>query len=92
MGGICVAVTSKKEKEKELREMGAEEVVVVKRGEEFHKTIKEKCDVCLENVGLPTFNSSLRSLKPGGRLVVIGNVQLGRVELNLGSLFSFFFN
>ena len=31
-------------------------------------------DMVIENVGAPTFDDNLRSLKPGGRLVLIGNV------------------
>ena len=38
----------------------------------------------IENVGAPTFSDSLRSLKPGGRLVLIGNVTNENVKLPLG--------
>jgi D-arabinose 1-dehydrogenase-like Zn-dependent alcohol dehydrogenase len=41
-------------------------------------------DLVLENVGSPTFNAGLRSLKVGGRLALVGNVVEARVELNLG--------
>ena len=41
-------------------------------------------DLALDAVGRPTFSRSLRSLKFGGRLVVIGNVQPVPVDLPLG--------
>jgi acryloyl-coenzyme A reductase len=38
----------------------------------------------MDCVGQPTFNASLRSLRPGGRMVLIGNVIEEMVTLNLG--------
>jgi D-arabinose 1-dehydrogenase-like Zn-dependent alcohol dehydrogenase len=81
LGARVVAVTSNPEKEKALREHGADEVIV---GTEFHKQIGATAQVALDLVGAPTFNSSLRSLGMGGRLVVVGNVTTSRVELNPG--------
>jgi acryloyl-coenzyme A reductase len=37
-------------------------------------------------VGAPTFNAALRSLRLGGRLVVVGNVTPEKVSMNLGYL------
>src|SRR5205807_1511692 len=42
--------------------------------------------VALELVGAPTFNDALRSLRFGGRMVVVGNVTTERVEVNPGYL------
>lgn len=41
-------------------------------------------DMVIENVGAPTLGDSLRSLKPGGRLVLIGNVTNESAPLPLG--------
>jgi D-arabinose 1-dehydrogenase-like Zn-dependent alcohol dehydrogenase len=41
-------------------------------------------DVVADCVGSPTFNASLRSLRIGGRLIVIGNVVQEKAALNLG--------
>lgn len=41
-------------------------------------------DLALELVGEPTFNSSIRCLKPTGRVVVVGNISTTSVKLNLG--------
>jgi len=41
-------------------------------------------DMAFEAVGAPTFMGSLRSLKPRGRLVLIGNVTTGTANLPVG--------
>ena len=46
-----------------------------------------KADVVLENVGRPTWDKSLRSLKPGGRLVTCGGTGGTTVELSIPRLF-----
>ncbi|MBI2058745.1 MAG: alcohol dehydrogenase catalytic domain-containing protein [Nitrospirae bacterium] len=86
-GASVVAVTSSDGKKKHLEEMGADEVHVSPTGS-FHKEIgggpMGGVDVAVEIVGSATFNSSLRCLKPGGRLILVGNVTGERVELNPG--------
>src|SRR5207237_5251503 len=42
------------------------------------------CDVALELTGAPTWNASVRSVRRGGRIVLVGNVTTERVELNPG--------
>lgn len=59
--------------------------VLIDDGAGFHKRLPGGAvDVALDCVGAPTFNASLRSLVVGGRLVAVGNITGGRVELNLG--------
>jgi D-arabinose 1-dehydrogenase-like Zn-dependent alcohol dehydrogenase len=87
LGARVVAVTSNPNKVELIKKYGADEVVV--SSGDFHKqigatVIGATVDVALDLVGAPTFNSSLRSLGFGGRLVVIGNVTASRVELNPG--------
>lgn len=52
---------------------------------EFSKEMKSHggADVVIENVGPATWNQSLRSLKPGGRMVVCGATTGPKVELTL---------
>jgi D-arabinose 1-dehydrogenase-like Zn-dependent alcohol dehydrogenase len=53
---------------------------------EFSKGVKDAVggvDVVVENVGKPTWDQSVRSLKPGGRLAVCGATAGNRVELFL---------
>jgi len=58
--------------------------VVVDDGTGFHRKIGDQVDVVLDCVGSPTFNSSLRSVRMGGHVVVVGNVSKERAALNLG--------
>ncbi len=46
-----------------------------------------QADVVFENVGAATWNSSLRALKPGGRLVTCGGTAGSTVEVSLPRLF-----
>jgi D-arabinose 1-dehydrogenase-like Zn-dependent alcohol dehydrogenase len=82
LGAEVIAVVRREEHVEALRGLGAHEVIVDSGGE-FHKRARG-IDVALECVGQPTFNSSLRSLRLGGRIVIIGNVVVTRAELNLG--------
>jgi acryloyl-coenzyme A reductase len=70
-----------------LEALGAEEVLV-DEGTRFHgKTAK--VDLAIEAVGQPTFGAALRSLRTGGRMVILGNVLPEKVGLNLGYLITF---
>lgn len=56
----------------------------------FSKELKgagEAADVVVENVGAATFEQSLRSLRPGGRLVVCGSTSGPSVEVSLPLVF-----
>lgn len=70
-----------------VRELGAGEVVVDEKNA-FHAKAG-KVDVALDTVGHATFPSALRSLKVGGRIVVIGNIDAEKVALNLGYVITF---
>jgi D-arabinose 1-dehydrogenase-like Zn-dependent alcohol dehydrogenase len=82
LGAHVVAVTSNANKKAALEAWGADEVILAQG--EFHKQVGARAQVALELVGAPTFNSSLRTLGFGGRLVLVGNVTASRVELNPG--------
>ena len=88
LGGRAVAITTSAEKETALREAGADDVVVDHQGD-FPRRVRELtrgvgADVVLDLVGAPTLERSLRALRGGGRLVLVGNVRAERVELNPG--------
>ncbi|WP_084802318.1 alcohol dehydrogenase catalytic domain-containing protein, partial [Acidiplasma aeolicum] len=86
LGGIPIAETSSKWKDEELYKLGAE--YVVHADDDYNKDIKkitgDGVDIALEDVGIATFNKTLRSLKTGGRMVVIGNLKPDPVSLPLG--------
>ena len=84
LGLVAVAVIRDPKHELFCRDQGASEVIVSPSGR-FHDAIPGGLvDLVLECVGQATFNSSLRCLKMGGGLSVIGNVQDVRAEFNLG--------
>lgn len=75
-GAHVIAATSTPEKAAEVRELGAEEVLLYRDVDVAHKvrelTGGEGVDVVYDSVGQATFESSLRSLKARGLLVLYG--------------------
>jgi acryloyl-coenzyme A reductase len=75
LGARVIAVTRSEEKAKVIAQF-ADDVVI---GQRFSDAIKSMTngigtDVIIEAVGTPTLEESLRSLRMGGRAVIIGNV------------------
>lgn len=83
LGATVIAVVRDERHREYLTELGAAHVIV-DDGSTFHKKLPGLADVAMDCVGKPTFNSALRSLKVGGRLVAVGNIVPERAELNLG--------
>jgi len=82
----AIAVTSSPAKESALRDAGAA-AVIVSPDQQFHEQVRvltrgAGADGVIEIAGSPTFRSSIRSLRAGGRLVFVGNVVPGPVHLN----------
>lgn len=90
-GAYVVAVTSSEEKAERIREAGAHEVVIIKRGEDFSARVRKVTDggvdVCIDNVGSPTFQATRRSFAMGGRWVFVGQLTGEFVQLNPAQLF-----
>ena len=91
LGARTIAVVSSDEKEKVAREAGADEVV--RSDGEWKNEVKDLSgggvDVVLDPVGGDRFTDSLRSLREGGRAVVVGftggsipEVKVNRLLLN----------
>jgi acryloyl-coenzyme A reductase len=89
IGARVLAVTGNEAKSERLKELGADEIVVSPNGD-FHDAVRRVtnggADVALELTGSATFASALRSLRARGRMVVIGNIDTGRVSVNLGAM------
>jgi len=86
MGLRTFAITASAGKESELRKAGADEVIVTPDCE-FHERVRaatagEGAAAVIEIAGAPTFASSIRSVRAGGRVVLVGNVAPGRVAFN----------
>ena len=87
-GARVIAVTSSEAKSEALFEAGAHDVIVA-AGLDFAREVRKVtdgggADVAIEIVGSLTFEQSLRALAPGGRLVVVGNLETQSVPLNPG--------
>jgi D-arabinose 1-dehydrogenase-like Zn-dependent alcohol dehydrogenase len=86
MGLRAIAIASSDAKIIALRAAGADEVIVAP-DHRFHERVRQESDgegaaAVIEITGASTFDSSIRSLRPGGRLVLVGNVSPGNVALN----------
>ena len=86
-GARVLAVTSSESKVEALKEAGAEEVIVapdLNFARQVRELTGEGANAVIEIVGSATFDQSLKALAPGGRLVVVGNLESGTFELNPG--------
>jgi NADPH2:quinone reductase len=89
LGATTIAVVSSDDKERVAREAGADDVV--RADGDWRDQVKELggADVIVDPVGGDRFTDSLRSLREGGRLVVVGftggaipEVKVNRLLLN----------
>lgn len=81
-----IAVTGSPTKAEAIAKAGADHVVVSPHGD-FSGDVKRLtdgvgADIVVENVGAPLLPSSLKSLRKGGRLVLLGDVAGGSVSIN----------
>ena len=87
-GARVLAVTSSASKVEALEAAGAHEVILSPTlefsAEVRRRTAGEGVNVVLEIVGSATFSQSLRSVAPGGRVIVVGNLVTQDVTLNPG--------
>lgn len=80
--GLYVIVTSRSEaKRKRALELGAHEALAT--GER----LREPVDLVIETVGAATWQHSLRSLRPGGRIVTSGATTGSEIQLDLPRVF-----
>lgn len=92
-GATVYVVGSNAEKCAKAAELGAD--VTINREETpawskalYQMTSKQGVDVVVDNVGVATFNDSIRSTRIGGRILVVGNTSGPMVELDLRQVFA----
>lgn len=91
-GATVLATTGGEAKVARARALGADVVVDYRRDPDWSKTIHEHTgrvgvDVVVDNVGAATIRDSIRSVKRGGRIVVVGNTSGPKVEIDLRYIF-----
>ena len=87
-GAHVIAVTSSASKVAALYNAGAHEVVIAPKLD-FAPAVRkhtagEGVHVAIEIVGSATFAQTLKAMAPGGRVVVVGNLESGTIDLNPG--------
>lgn len=83
-GAVVVGVVSGEHAAERVRELGADEVVVDpdrRFARETRRRLGRQADVVLDIVGAPTLRESLHAVRPGGRVVVLGNVEGREVSI-----------
>ena len=91
-GAQVIAQTSSQSKAALLAQVGAHEVLVTTRSEDFSErllalTEGDGVDVLIDNVGTPLFNAMRRSLAINGRWILVGQVTGDFVPFNPAQLF-----
>jgi D-arabinose 1-dehydrogenase-like Zn-dependent alcohol dehydrogenase len=86
LGAEVVAVVRSDAHRDLLTSLGAHHVVVDPSNKFHEQSAASDIDLALEAVGQSTFASTLKTLRLGGRMVVVGNIVPERVALNLGAL------
>lgn len=91
-GAHVVAQTTSADKAEQIRALGAHEVIVHGRGEDFSAAVREATggqgvDVAIDNVGSQLFDPIRRSMGIGGRWIMIGQLTGQFVPFNPAQLF-----
>lgn len=91
-GAYVIAQTTSESKRALIEKMGAHEVVVHGRGEDFSPMVKEKTkglgvDVIIDNVGTLLYDSMRKSLAVRGRWLMIGQLTGDFVPFNPAQFF-----
>jgi NADPH:quinone reductase-like Zn-dependent oxidoreductase len=92
-GAIVITTTSSPEKIERAKQIGADYVINYKKEKDYIKfvykeiTKQQGVDLVIDNVGSATFNTSIRLLKPGGRLITCGATSGSQSNVNIANIF-----
>ncbi len=93
LGAKVITTTSTSEKIEKAKELGADHVINYKEMKDYSKyvfidlTKRRGIDVVIDNVGQTTFPTSVRLLRPGGRLVTCGATTGPKAEIMINQIF-----
>ena len=92
-GAKVYVVGSNAEKCGQAKALGADITINREETPEWSKAVyqmtnKQGVDVVIDNVGAATFNNSIRCVRIGGRLLVVGNTSGPLIELDLRQVFT----
>ena len=92
LGATVIATTGSERKQRQVRALGADEVINYGEKPDFHESVHALtgglgADVVHETVGLATIRKSILSARRGGRLVGMGSHTGSLVELDLRSIY-----
>ncbi|MFX1388908.1 MAG: zinc-binding dehydrogenase [Promethearchaeota archaeon] len=92
-GANVITTTSTPEKIEKAKQIGADYVINYKEEKDYTKFIykeitrEQGVDLVIDNVGSATFNTSIRLLKPGGRLITCGATSGSQSNVNIANIF-----
>jgi NADPH:quinone reductase-like Zn-dependent oxidoreductase len=91
-GATVYALTSSEEKMERARQLGADFVLNYREDPQWSKTLykltdRRGVDVVVDNVGQATLMHSLRAVRRGGRVVIVGNTSGPLCEVDLRFIF-----
>ncbi len=92
-GAKVYVVGSSEEKCEQARALGADVTINRQQDEDWSKAVfrltdKQGVDVVVDNVGKATLFGSIRSVKIGGRILIVGNTSGPMFELDIRYIFS----
>lgn len=87
------AITSTKEKMQQAKRLGADQVLNYRDNADWmrelmHLSEKKGFDIVVDNVGQATLNKSMRLVKRGGKIVIVGNTSGAMTEIDIRFIFS----
>nr|WP_147663026.1 zinc-binding dehydrogenase [Candidatus Prometheoarchaeum syntrophicum]QEE16147.1 Acryloyl-coenzyme A reductase [Candidatus Prometheoarchaeum syntrophicum] len=88
-----IVTTSSDEKAAKAKKIGADYVINYSQNPNYAKVVfkeltqKKGIDLAVDSVGTATFNTSLKMLRPGGRLVTCGATTGPKAELDIRAIF-----
>ena len=91
-GATCIATAGDENKLDQCKDLGADHVInhyKQKIGDEVKKiTNRQMCDIVFEHVGKATWQESMKSLRPGGKLVTCGATTGPEASFDIRFLFA----